>query len=343
MSHRESDFADLLIGLRKKLVAGLGLAASHEAIIVTGSGTAADEMAISNFVPAGRSLLIVNNGVYGARLIEMARANAVAYRTVEPPGNPLQKWSTPIDPADIAALLKAHREIGAVACVHHETTTGLINPIDELAIVAKDAGVLLIADSISATANERPDLAIAAPDVITGSSNKGLHGLPGVSFLLCSEPAIVALSASNARKSVYLDAFRYLQFQRDGVTPFTPAIQVLYALDEALDEMEDQGGYKARVSAYERRANIVRAGFNRLGLEALVAAQNRSASVTTLRLPRGLTYSMLHDRLKRRRFVIYAGQGQLSDQYFRICTFGHLPDQELLPLEESLASALNGD
>jgi 2-aminoethylphosphonate-pyruvate transaminase len=118
--------------------------------------------------------------------------------------------------------------------------------------------------------------------------------------------------------------------------PFTPAVQVCYALDEALQEYFEQGGFAGRTRLYRERAALVRGAFARLGLEILVEPDLRSNSVTMIHLPDAVSYDKLHDELKSRGYVIYAGQGHLSWRFFRICTMGDIPWHRLQALEPAL-------
>jgi 2-aminoethylphosphonate-pyruvate transaminase len=339
LCHREPEFGELLGRVRAELSSGLGVP-DHEALVVTGSGTAAMEMAVIGSVRAGRSILVVNNGVYGDRLAKIARAHGITVHELTPEGDGLARWTTPIDPAAVAAALAEHPDVDAVACVHHETTTGLINPIQQLGAVVADTDAVFVVDAISSAGNENQDLGRVGADIICGSANKGLHGQPGIAFLLCSAGGVARIQEVPAR-SLYLDPATYRAGQREGEVPFTPAVQVLYALDEALREYTEAGGFDARTKLYRERAALVRAGFDRLGLPILVAPPFRSNSVTTLSLPAGITYDQLHDELKHRGYVIYAGQGQLSSRYFRICTVGEIPWHRLEELDGAIGAALD--
>ncbi|MCP2334884.1 pyridoxal-phosphate-dependent aminotransferase family protein [Actinomadura rupiterrae] len=338
LCHREPEFGELLAKIRADLPRALGLTA-HEALLVTGSGTSAMEMAVISSVRAGREILVVDNGVYGDRLLKIARANGITAHTVRPDGDDLTRWTTPIDPEAVRAALEEHPGVDAVAVVHHETTTGLINPVRAIGEIVKDTGALLVVDAISATGNEDQDLGEIHADIVCGTANKGLHGLPGISFILCSPKGIERIQEVPAR-SLYLNAASYLKGQRNGNVPFTPAVQVCYALDEAIQEYFDQGGFEGRTKLYRERAALVRSGFGRLGLDVLVKPELRSNSVTMLHLPDAVTYDRLHDELKRRGYVIYAGQGSLSSQFFRICTMGEIPWHRLEELEGALDESI---
>ena len=339
LCHREPEFGELLARLRTDLPRALRLD-GHEAVLVTGSGTAAMEMAVISSVRRGRAILVVNNGVYGERLLKIARLNGITAYEVAPPGDGLTRWTTPIDPTDVARVLATHPDVDAVACVHHETTTGLINPIREIGALLRDGDTLFVIDAISGTGNEDQDLGEVGADIVCGTAKKGLHGQPGISFLLCSARGVERIQDVPAR-SLYLNAATYLTGQRRGDVPFTPAVQICYALDEALQEYAEAGGFAARTSLYRERAALVRAGFERLGLKILVEPDFRSNSVTMLHLPATQTYDRLHDALKTKGYVIYAGQGHLSDRFFRICTMGEIPWHRLEGLEAALAESID--
>lgn len=331
MCHREPEFGELLASIRSGLTRCLGLADTHEAVLVTGSGTSAMEMAVISAVREGRAVLVVSNGVYGDRLLKIAKANGIPAYEVK------GEWTRPIDPAAVREALAAHPDVDAVACVHHETTTGLINPIQQIGEIVAATEVCFVIDAISSTGNEDADLAAVHADLICGTANKGLHGLPGIAFVLLSSDKGVRRIQEAPPRSLYLNAATYLDGQRRGDVPFTPAVQVCYALEEAIAEFEERGGLAARVAEYRDRAALLRKGFAGLGLEILVDEPYRSNSVTMLRLPEGVAYDDLHDELRAHGFVIYAGQGRLSEEFFRVCNMGELP----LPTLERFLEALD--
>jgi len=316
MCHRESEFTEVLQSIRHSLPGALNVG-THETILVTGSGTSAMEMAVISSVRPGRGILVVDNGVYGERLGKIADAHGIPTHVVR------ADWSRPIDPADVAAMLAAHPDIDAVACVHHETTTGLINPIKAIGEIVARTDACYVIDAISGTGIEDQDLGEVQADIICGTANKGLHGLPGMSFVLISPKAVERLPDVPAR-SLYLNAATYLASQRKGDVPFTPAVQVCFAFDEAIKEYLEVGGFAARTATYRERAALVRRGFADIGLRMPIDEQHRANTVNLLHLPDGVSYDALHDALKAEGFVIYAGQGKLAGKFFRVCTMGEL-------------------
>lgn len=318
MCHREPEFAELLTSVRTGLVEALVSPDSHEAVVISASGTAAVEMSLLSSVRPGKAVLVLNNGSYGERIRRMCAAcGLTTYEVAE-------EWDRPVDPARVAEVLAAHPDIDAVAGVMHETTGGLVNPMAEIGALVAATDAVLVVDAVSATGNEEPDLSAIQADLICGTANKGLHGLPGASFVLVGRHKGMPRVQETPARSVYFDLAGHLRAQRHGEVLYTPAVQVYQSLDEAIKEFQEQGGYRARVADYRARAALLRAGFDRLGLEILVAEPHRSNSVTAVRLPTGVTYRQLHDELKERGFVIYAAQGRLSDEYFRVCNMGQL-------------------
>src|SRR5262249_11211026 len=153
------------------------------------------------------------------------------------------------------------------------------------------------------------EVAADGVDFVMASANKCLQGIPGVAFVLARRSAIAALRDQPPR-SVYLDLHGHWASQEQDNTPFTPAVQVLHAMREALLELEDEG-VPARIARYAENARVLRQGMTALGFEMLLPEGARSSILTTFRLPGGIGYDPLHDAMKRRGYVIYAGQGDI--------------------------------
>ena len=335
LCHREPEFTALLGALRSGLVAALGLAASHEAVLLTGSGTAVMEAAVTSLVRPGRAALIVNNGVYGGRLVAIARAYGIRVHEV------IAGWTEPVDPAAVAAVLRRHPDVDVVCCTQHETTTGLLNPVAEISAVVAGSEACFVVDGISALGAEQPPAGSIGADAICGTANKALHGQPGISFVLLSAAGRQRVTEVPPR-GLYLALATYLETERAGLVPFTPAIPACYALHEALAEFTEEGGFAARSGSYARRARQLRAGLAEAGLEPLVAVAHRASSVTAFPVPSDLGYQELHDRLKRRGFVVYGAQGPLAGSVFRVAVMGALPDGSIGEFTDAVADVLAG-
>lgn len=321
LCHREPEFFEVMRECRARLVRAVGGEPALDAVLFTGSGTAAVEATLASAVPEGRALLVVNNGVYGDRMLRIARAHRIPAEALT------YDVTTPVRPADVAAALRARPDLSHVAVVHHETTTGLLNPVEAVAEVAAAAGRRLVVDAMSSLFGEPLDVSREGIDFVTASANKCLQGIPGVSFVLARRTALEALRDSPPR-SVYLDLFSHWTTQEQDNTPFTPAVQVLHAMREALVELEEEG-VAARIDRYGENCRVLRRGMQALGFDIVVPEGARSRILTTFRLRPGLDYDALHDAMKRRGYVIYAGQGQIRTYAFRVANMGTLTPKDM--------------
>ncbi len=332
LCHREPEYSEIFVRIKEKLLRVAGVDSDWSLALIAGSGTAAMEAMVGASVREGRRLLVCRNGVYGDRLATIAERLGIGVV-------PLRAAETePIDPVAVAAALDADPTIDAVAVVHHETTTGLLNPVQEIAAMAGARDVRVAVDAISSFGAEELRLAGTGIDLMACTSNKCLHGLPGTAFVLLS-PAGAARAYEAPRHSLYLDIPGYLEAQSKSSVPFTPAVPAVYGLEAALDELLDEG-LDHRRSEYRARGAYLDLAFAKMGLEATVAAADRSSSVRSLRLPDGVDYDRLHDAVKRDGYVIYAGLGQAAKTTFRVCTLGALELEVLGGFVESLGRAL---
>lgn len=311
LCHRESEFFDLQDEARARLVAAYALdPAEWSAVLMTGSGTAAVESMIAALVPESGKLLVIENGVYGERITQIATQYRIAHDVLK------HDWMQAPDLARIAEKLDADRAITHVAVIHHETTTGRLNDLDALAAVCRARGVRMLVDGVSSFGAEAIDFAGGDIDALAATANKCLHGVPGAAFVIVRRRAL----ASAASRTYYLDLGRLAKLQDARNTPFTPSVHAYYALVEALREFDEAGGWRARHVRYAALAEQVRAGLAARGMPPVLPEGESSVVLRAYRLPAGVTYEQLHDGLKARGFVIYAGQGGLSSALFRIST-----------------------
>jgi 2-aminoethylphosphonate-pyruvate transaminase len=332
LCHREPEFFDVMRDCRARLARAARVEPAFDAVLFTGSGTAAVEATLASAVPEGGTLLIVNNGVYGDRMLRIARAHRIPAEVLT------YDVTTPVAPADVAAALRAHPGISHVAVVHHETTTGLLNPVQAVADAAAAAGRRVIVDAMSSLFGEPLDVGRDGIDFVTASANKCLQGIPGISFVLARRAALEALRG-RAPRSVYLDLFNHWATQEQDNTPFTPAVQVLHAMREALVELQEEG-VAARIARYGENCRVLRVGMAALGFQILVPEGARSQILTTFRLTPGLAYDALHDAMKRRGYIIYAGQGEIRTYAFRVSNMGTLTPKDMQAVVEAFAECV---
>ncbi|KVL32958.1 2-aminoethylphosphonate aminotransferase [Burkholderia territorii] len=312
LCHRESEFFDLQDEARARLVAAYALApAEWAAVLMTGSGTAAVESMIAALVPKDGKLLVIENGVYGERITQIATQYGIAHDVLK------HEWMQAPDLAQIAARLDAGG-YSHVAVIHHETTTGRLNDLGAIADVCRARGVKMLVDSVSSFGAEAIDFAGGVIDAVAATANKCLHGVPGAAFVIVRRAAL----AKAASRTYYLDLGRLAKLQDQRNTPFTPSVHAYYALVEALREFDEAGGWRARHAHYKALADQAQAGLAARGMPLVLPEGASSVVLRAYRLPQGVTYETLHDGLKARGFVIYAGQGGLSKELFRISTMG---------------------
>lgn len=321
LCHREPEYSDILERVKQRLLEVAGVPDDWAMVMLAGSGTAALEAMTGAATREGKKLLVCKNGIYGERVETIARRLGIPVVVVA------ASDLDPIDPAAVAAALEADSDIDAVAVIHHETTTGLLNPVQEIAAAAKARGVPVLVDAISSLGAEELDLDGTGIDFVASTSNKCLHGLPGTAFILVS-PRGQERIAEVPPRSLYFDLANYLKAQAKRTVPFTPSIPALYGLDAALDELRDEG-LANRKALYQSRVDYLDEAFAHLGLEPRVAPAHRSHSVRSLPLPADIDYDTLHDLLKDEGYIIYAGLGDAAKTSFRVCALGALTVEAL--------------
>lgn len=331
LCHREEEFSALLVAVRAKLLQAFA-PRGYTPVVLSGSGTLAVEAMVSSALPEGRKLLVINNGVYGERILHMAEAHRI------PAVELRYGWTERPDLAQIEDTLRNDLAIAAVALVHHETTTGLLNPVTEVGALTRRAGRLFLLDAVSALGGEDLDLARDGVDLCACTANKCVQGLPGVAFVLVRTEAMAAMQQV-PRRSLYLHLPLHWEAQERRSIPFTPSVQAWYALDAALDELLEET-VAGRVRRYRAASQLLREGFARLGLKALLPSLYQANSLTALLLPNGITYYRLHDDLKARGFVIYEGQGKLQSDIFRVANMGHLTLNDFRQFLQALEEVL---
>ncbi|KVA26785.1 2-aminoethylphosphonate aminotransferase [Burkholderia cepacia] len=328
LCHRESEFFDLQDEARARLVAAYELdPAEWAAVLMTGSGTAAVESMIAALVPQDGKLLVIENGVYGERITQIATQYGIAHDVLK------HEWMQAPDLAQIAARLDAGG-YSHVAVIHHETTTGRLNDLGAIAGVCRSRGVKMLVDGVSSFGAEAIDFAGGDIDAVAATANKCLHGVPGAAFVIVRRSAL----AKAASRTYYLDLGRLAKLQDQRNTPFTPSVHAYYALVEALREFDEAGGWRARHAHYKALADQAQAGLAARGMPLVLPEGESSVVLRAYRLPQGVTYETLHDGLKARGFVIYAGQGGLSKELFRISTMGAIQAADVERLLEGFTA-----
>lgn len=333
--HRDEDYAAVVGRLQGKLRPIFGASPEHEMLLLTGSGTAAMEMAISSVVPPGKKILIISNGAFGERLDEIAALHGLPRVVLRYP------WGTLPNLADVAKALEANPDIAAAAMIHHETSVGLLNPVTAIGRLCHAREVTLIVDAVSALGAEDVDVVRDHVDICYSSANKCLHSVSGVSFL-CVAPQVWTRIAGIAPRVYYLDMLRHRRYlEQLSQTPFTPAVSSFFALETALDELAEQGGVAARRDVYRRRALRIRRVFADLGFQSFTNTGRESQTISTLRLPDFLSVEALYRGVKSRGFVIYQCKGDLAARHVQIANMGEITEATLDAFLAAVTEAVN--
>lgn len=322
LCHREPEYLKVQASVIAGLLAVYGCdPRTWRAVIHGGSGTSAMEAMLASLLPADARLLVLENGVYGERLARIAAIHGIECLSLNAP------WHAPIDLQAVASQL-ANGGFTHLAMVHHETTTGRLNPAVAVADLCHRHGVRLLLDAVSSFGAEDLPFAHPALDACAGTANKCLHGIPGVAFALCRDASLGA----GLRRTLSLHLPDWAERQRLDSTPYTPSVNAVLALHQALIELAAQGGWTARRARYRELAETVRVCLLELGVETWLPAADSSCVLRSYRLPEGVDYNSVHAALKRDGFIIYEGQGGLAKEMFRISTMGDITDADLARL-----------
>lgn len=331
IGHRESEFSDLLSETRALLLQICGVPQGYACAVFSGSGTTGIEATITSLGAVSSGMLILSNGTYGERAAQIADVFQIP-ATLE-----TFDWTRPLPPDRTERCIRTTRH-DTVYLIHHETTTGVLNPLRTLAAIAKRYQKRVLVDAVSSIAGEELDLPGWGIDGTIGSANKCIRGVPGVSFVVVS-PDFLEIIAPRRRVTFSTDLVSTLQKEEAGETPFTPPVQALYALREALRELTEEG-VQNRIAHYQGIAQTLRDGLSSLGLTFLVAREELSNTMTSVMLPEGMSYAALHDALKQRGYVIYKSHGHLSETTFRLGTVGVLTQEHIRGFLHALEQVL---
>jgi 2-aminoethylphosphonate-pyruvate transaminase len=331
---RDARFMAINRQVRERLVELAGGTGSHVCVPLQGSGTFAVEAMLATLVPPSGKLLIMVNGAYGKRMARIMTYLGRAHQVIEAPED------RPIDPAAAAAALAADPAITHVAVVQCETTSGVLNPVAELAAFAAAAGRRLLVDAMSAFGALPLDARQVPYEALAASSNKCLEGVPGLGFVIVRRDAIAA-AAGNAH-SLSLDlADQWQAMEKTGQWRFTPPTHVLVAFGQALEEHRAEGGVAGRGQRYRNNCRILVDGMRAMGFETLLPTQLQAPIIVTFHMPAdpAFDFQRFYDRLSQRGYVIYPGKLTVADS-FRIGCIGRLGEAEMKGALEAIRAVM---
>ena len=330
------EFNGLVKELREKLlaIAGLSREAGYESILLQGSGTFGVEAVVGTAVPASGKLLVLANGAYGERIVQMAQYMKLSHVVLRAPEN-----CTP----DLGALERALLEdqaITHVAAVHCETTTGILNPITEIGQRVHRAGRSYIVDAMSSFGAIPIDFTGAGIDYLVSSANKCLEGVPGFSFAIARRAPLLACEGHARSLSLDLLA-QWKGFEKNGQFRYTPPTHALLAFAQALSELDQEGGVAARGSRYRRNQEVLAEGMRRLGFRTYLDPKAQSYIITSFHYPDDprFTFPDFYRRLSEKGFIIYPGKISQVD-LFRIGSIGRIFETDIRALLAAIAETI---
>ena len=320
---RDTEFIEINRRFRKQLLEMASAEPTHVCVPMQGSGTFIVEAVLGSLIPPEGKALILINGAYGRRMTKMMDYLKREYLVHETPED-----TVPIL-TQLDSTLARDSKISHVLVVHCETTSGILNPIDEIAnIVARHARSLLI-DAMSAFGAIPLEANQIRFDAVMASSNKCLEGIPGMGFALIRKDALER-SKGNAH-SLSLDLYdQWKNMETTSQWRFTPPTHVIVAFDKALQQFHEEGGVIGRNKRYVENCRILIDGMSRLGFETLLPPQLQAPIIITFKMPEDpkFDFSDFYERVKEKGFVLYPGKLTVAPS-FRIGCIGHLFEDDM--------------
>jgi len=307
----------------------------HEVLVITGSGTAAMEAGIVNTLSRGDRVICGDNGKFGERWVKVAKAYGLDVHVIKAP------WGQPLEPEAFREALEADtaKAIKAVILTHSETSTGVINDLQTIAAHVRAHGTALtIADCVTSLGATDVPMDDWGVDVIGSGSQKGYMMPPGLSFVAMGPGAWQAYERSDLPK-FYLDLGKYRKAAADNSNPFTPAINLYFALEAALEMMEKEG-LKAIFARHARHQRATSAAMKAIGLP-LYAAEGHGSPAITAVAPEGIDAESLRKEVRNRFDILLAGgQDHLKGHVFRIGHLGFVCDRDILAAVAAIEATL---
>jgi aspartate aminotransferase-like enzyme len=295
-----------------------------DVLLMTSSGTGGLESAVQNVCSPGDEVFVPLAGFFSERFKALAESQGLVVRTID------EGWGTKIDPAKVADALAEH-PVKAVLLTHSETSTGVIQPVEQLASVANDAGALVVVDVVSSLGAVPFALDDWGIDVAVGGSQKALSASPGLAFVAVSERAWTA-SRSATCPRFYFDWATYKRFADlpHPENPWTPAISVMQGLRAAL-ELYFQDGVEVAMARHRMLSTAVKEGARALGLDLFGEGLEDNWTVTAIRAPEAADADTICDRIRADYGCVLApGQGPLKGTVFRIGHFGYFSELDII-------------
>lgn len=321
---REKEFAGLMKNLRSDLLKVVHAPEDkYTSVLFCGSGTINIDVCINSLLPEGKRILVVNNGAYNSRAVEVCEM----YRL--PHINLKSSIYEPPCLATIEEALKANPDVAVVYCCHHETGTGVLNPIREIGALAHKYGAIFVSDTTSTLGMIPLDVVEDNVDFCMASAQKGLMAMSGLSFII-GRKDIIEASKNYPTRSYYCNLYlQYEYFEKTGEMHFTPPVQTIYATIQALKEYFEEGE-AAKFARHRAVYDAIHEGLSELGFETIIAREVESGLVVSVKYPDSPNWDFekVHDYCYERGFTIYPGKISTTNT-FRLCSLGKIFPEDI--------------
>lgn len=320
---RELEFGELTLSVRDDLIKAAGGEGTHTCILLTSSGTGGVEACLTSVVALNKKVLIINNGAYGERMQQICDAYGIGHVDYK------VEWGQPILLAEVEEVIQKHSgELSHLAFIHHETTVGILNPLKELCELAHRYQLENIVDAMSSFAGMDINVTRDHVDFLVSSSNKCIQGMAGISFVVARLECL--LKTKEIKRNFYFNLManhEYLNKNKQFL--FTPPVQTLYALRQAINEYFAEGPQN-RFARYASMYEIMKKRIKELGFVFLVDEKHHAKLLTAILEPASSNYSFneMHDYLFERGFTIYPGKVG-NKNTFRLSNIGDLYPQDI--------------
>lgn len=335
---REKEFASLMKGLREDLVKIVhGDTDEYTAVLFTGSGTINIDVCMNSLLPEGKKVLVINNGAYSTRAVEICQYYGLDYINLEFPIDELPDLSV------VEQTLKSNTDIALVHTTHNETGTGILNPIRQIGAIAHKYGAVFSVDTTSTYAMRPIDVNKDNIDFCMASAQKGLMAMTGLSYIV-GKREIIEKSKDYPKRSYYCNLYmQYDFFEKTGQMHFTPPVQTIYSVIQALKEYWAEGE-EAKWARHTRVFEAIHKGLDELGFKDVIKREWQAGLVVSAIYPDDVNWDFdkVHDYCYERGFTIYPGKISTTNT-FRLCALGAIDEDDITAFFKVFKEALEAN
>ncbi|MGE8037274.1 class V aminotransferase [Lysinibacillus sp. KCTC 33748] len=333
ISHRSNEFVELYRETIELVKPVFGT--KQDILLLPSGGTAALEAAAINTVSAGENVVVITVGAFGDYFVSICEKYGFHVHKLE------KEWGQACTAKELREFLQPLQEIKAVFITYNETSTGIINPIAELAqVVREETDALCIVDGVSCLGGAPAEMDAWGIDILVTGSQKAMMLPPGLSLVSVSERAWKVIEENKA-PSYYLNLLSYRSWAEKGMTPNTPTVTLIYGLHEVCKLIKEEGGIEQTIDRHELMKNMVRHAMNALNIELLTTDEQASPTITAIMAPKGITLGDFLSHLKQQYHLDFAGGlGHLQGKIFRFGHMGYCFPSDILQAVSLMEAAL---